>query len=598
MENIPFGSSDDEEKKPLNIFESTGDDDDEKDEIFKSKKKKKSSKTKRSIFFGKESSEGEQTKKEEDKSSIFGDGEGSIFSGLLKRKDEAETADKSAVESDIEEFVGEAEVAQVQDEFQEVVSDKAEYVESAKEKSTGVEAEELSADATFLSAVGDRMAEGLPPTEAIETAKSETIEEVSTESGTDFVGSLAPETFEPAVHPTVETEIPEVETESPEEIIPPTLTPLEDIPGAVGFPRPVAESAPPSADEIASRPDVTPESSGISRMNSLYYRDGRRGGLLMGGALGYLFGRRRGRIKTESRLEPVISKKEKEVDALKGKLEQSEKQVRETVAEKTANPNFPENIPAHTLEERLQEQHDREEKFAATLEEEPQVQTTTELPKVIKEKPEQVGDIEIEATKLARDASDKIEKPLSIEKGPGKAEVATMSIPELLIVADKIHIESTSLREIYEDRRIDAGNLRRVVKDYLSGGNYNKLLRQSLEAVELQQELRNEVKVYDEPKTENTVESVQDEYPKKDPEKIPLPVGVGVSQQPIYDSDLNPEEQLNDKSPQQKLLQGSQQNPTNGTNKGTPVLSSMAVIGGVIVGIILVAALIFYNSGG
>ena len=70
-----------------------------------------------------------------------------------------------------------------------------------------------------------------------------------------------------------------------------------------------------------------------------------------------------------------------------------------------------------------------------------------------------------------------------------------MTMHELLEVADHIFLEKTSVRELYEHHRIDAVNLRRVVLEYMNGGTrYEKVLRRSLEAVEMQRELRNEIR--------------------------------------------------------------------------------------------------------
>ena len=79
-----------------------------------------------------------------------------------------------------------------------------------------------------------------------------------------------------------------------------------------------------------------------------------------------------------------------------------------------------------------------------------------------------------------------------------KKDPRTMTMPELLEVAEYIHLEKTSLKELYEHHRIDAVNVRRVVLEYMNGGNrYEKMLRGSLEAVEMQRELRHEMKQTD-----------------------------------------------------------------------------------------------------
>ena len=74
-------------------------------------------------------------------------------------------------------------------------------------------------------------------------------------------------------------------------------------------------------------------------------------------------------------------------------------------------------------------------------------------------------------------------------------DVRSMTMTELLEVAEHISLEKTSLRELYERNRIDAVNLRRVIIEYMNGGGrYEQMLRGSLEAVEMQRELRGEIK--------------------------------------------------------------------------------------------------------
>ena len=74
-------------------------------------------------------------------------------------------------------------------------------------------------------------------------------------------------------------------------------------------------------------------------------------------------------------------------------------------------------------------------------------------------------------------------------------DVRSLTMPELLEVAEHIVFEKQTLKELYEHHRIDAINMRRVIIEYMNGGTrYERLLIRSLEAVEMQRELRNEIK--------------------------------------------------------------------------------------------------------
>ena len=82
-------------------------------------------------------------------------------------------------------------------------------------------------------------------------------------------------------------------------------------------------------------------------------------------------------------------------------------------------------------------------------------------------------------------------------EAPKVIDAQTMTMPELLNVAEKIDVGSGNLKDMYEHKRIDAVNLRRVVAEYAAGKNYKETLQRSLEAEEMHRELRNEVKTDD-----------------------------------------------------------------------------------------------------
>ena len=647
MENIPFSSPDEEDKKPSSIFEFFNDDDDDDEKDPKSKNNKKTSKTKRNVFFGKETTE-ESTENSEKKPSIFGDAGKGIFYGVIKSSEKQPEEDKS--EKSVHEVEGDDLVEEKSEEFRESIQDDSENITNEfaeivdtkhsdavnKLENSPDEDNEINiADTTFLSSVGSKIVEGIQPENAIDEARQESIKAVEAQDSNneDVVADLEtpdsieeqqvvdvyapqPEEDDEAIDPQTQTTSraasrqtttpqpqPVIPTPTHNNIAPPTLTPINNIPG---YPGNIAPQPTPNQNRsnfnVQRNQNLSPDDPEVRRMNSLYYRDGRRGGLLLGGALGYLFGRRRGRIKTEKKLEPVINKKETEIGKLKKDLERSEQEVRKVASEHL--PNSPEAVnvvPAHTLEQRRQEQHDREEKFAESLSDEAIITKAKSTPdRIVDQMPtqehtaEKAGDIKTEVTAIARDAEKNLNKQTSREK---VAEIASMTVPELLVIADKIQVESTSLRRIYENRRIDAVNLRHVVKEYVSGGNYEKTLRQSIASVELQQELKNELKSYDRENAEISKDSTQDRLKNKVFEDSTAPVGVNLpiqndkaensGQQPTI---IHPQSQ-----PQQALKQGASE---DNNNSDSSVSISVAIIAGIAVGIVLMAAILFYNSGG
>jgi len=529
MENMPFSSSDSEDTS--SSYESIDDDDDEESED-------SSVERGRSLFSGEKDSSDDQESSDydtEDKKSLFAE--------LIDRKEDVEP--ESVEVDDVDPFIGSADYEDdlLNEEFQEVVEGRLDDVEASIESAPPAEVEEFVADASFLSSVGDKMAEGVPPQEAIEDAMEETIEDQEPDLGNEeneFIGFEQNDT-EPEEDPDPPAQQPVSKPRStsspttPPPVIPPLLTPASNTPGNGGGagpggygrgggrgqpPMPPTPNTPPptggnTAPQPASPNVLTPDSPDVSRMNEIYYRDKRRGDLLLGGAIGYLFGRRRGRKKAEARLEPVISAKEDAIEDLKGDLERSEETVRKAAAEskkETVNievppseteksvggPPRPESIPAESLKEELKEIHAQEEEFGESLisdiekmpepkeaDQESQEDTTPELAydaTAEKAKAKQVAEVELQEIKKEHA---KIRRETINEQKAEKKNVKMMNTEELLEVAGSISLDSVPLRELYETGRIDDLNLRRVITEFIHGNNYEKVLRRSLEYSEL-----------------------------------------------------------------------------------------------------------------
>ena len=181
-------------------------------------------------------------------------------------------------------------------------------------------------------------------------------------------------------------------------------------------------------------------------------------GLLVGGIVGYLIGRRRGRIKTEKRLLPVQNKLEREVQILQANLLAKEIIIRQATAEKRRAPLSPASEQLVVIAAEQKRHVASESKLGAAT-----------LP------PERIGHVLIAAERGRGVAETTVNLRQSVEK-----QVTTMPRAELLTVSEKITVEGTTLRQIYETHLIGERALRRLVMEHLSGGDVQRVLRREL----------------------------------------------------------------------------------------------------------------------
>lgn len=88
-------------------------------------------------------------------------------------------------------------------------------------------------------------------------------------------------------------------------------------------------------------------------------------------------------------------------------------------------------------------------------------------------KPERVGHMLLEAESRAESIAEPAEQPAS-------KRVETLSRVELLAYSDKIEINGSSLRQIYETHLIGERGLRRLVAESLRGGDLGKALEREI----------------------------------------------------------------------------------------------------------------------
>jgi hypothetical protein len=181
----------------------------------------------------------------------------------------------------------------------------------------------------------------------------------------------------------------------------------------------------------------------------------RAGDFLVGGIIGYLIGKRRGRIKAESNLLPIQQKLEKQVIGLQSRLYEQEERVRQVAAIKFENKVIiaaPENTQVNVNESKQMDKVN-----------------LTDGNKII-EKQEKTIEQTIEYNGQRTIETEQLEKKLS----PKSVEI--MSLPMILSVAENIKIGEFSLRKLYENGEINQTELREVVKKHLNGERIDEII--------------------------------------------------------------------------------------------------------------------------
>jgi hypothetical protein len=204
------------------------------------------------------------------------------------------------------------------------------------------------------------------------------------------------------------------------------------------------------------------------------------GAALVGGIVGYFVGRRRGRIRTEKKLLPVQKKLEKQVEALGNDIFNKEVKLRKAAREQS-----------------YQQHQINKMKEAAALKPRGEIRQ----PQAIAEAPrqERVRTPALEANQLhgKKHPAEKIGHVLmTAEDRPSYAahrppteskpvlksnqRIETMDRQDLLDLSDKVAVNDTTLRRVYENHLVGERGLRRMVETYMHGGNVEKVLREEM----------------------------------------------------------------------------------------------------------------------
>lgn len=188
--------------------------------------------------------------------------------------------------------------------------------------------------------------------------------------------------------------------------------------------------------------------------------------------LGYLIGRRRGRIKTEEKLLPVQKKLEKEVSDLHKNIAAGEEKIRKLAREKAeTTPGAVAKMAEH-IEDRKKLAESKADKTETSLAE-----------KELTIKPEKLGKLAVTEDKpkaehiSIEEVKPKATEPLKVPERPKDPQ--NMSVAELLLIASHITIESGSLKKLYENNLITEQGLREATQSYLRGETYEKVINRN-----------------------------------------------------------------------------------------------------------------------
>ncbi len=174
--------------------------------------------------------------------------------------------------------------------------------------------------------------------------------------------------------------------------------------------------------------------------------------LLAGGLVGYLIGRRRGRIKTERRLGPIQKKLEKQVVDLENQIVLREEKIRKLT----------------------RKQAEKQSSLQAEMAERKHAQKTE-----ISKSPESSAPRQATSEKIGKIAF-RPEAPTRKSQEIHTKSVDSMNITELLVVAERLKVESGNAKRLFETGRLDEKGLRRVLKAYLSGKAFENILHEEL----------------------------------------------------------------------------------------------------------------------
>lgn len=470
MENTTDDNSSERDKKMMGSFELFADKEDSKE-----KKKKSKDKKTPSIF--------EAALKEEEKP----EKRGSIFED--KKPEKGQDKKERVEDKDIEKL-DKDEVRVVAEKYLDAQKESLkEELEQTEPDST--EEAQVLADAAFIETLSEKLEnDEIDDENILDSAMAETIDELEIDEDDaleiENIGEDAPEVDPDELDDTPEdddtTAIPTTQA-TPKPVIPPPVVsaaapPIPPAPpvvprfGGGGIP-PIPPIGPNMNPNIPSHsPNIVPASP-----NVLQDRHNRGADLLVGGVIGYLIGRRRGRIRTEEKMIPVQEKLEKQVKDLHGQIAERETKIRELVSKRVEQaPEANRVAVTERLVQRIEKRSEQKVENARDDVRAEAIEDEIESPFIVPvpNRAERLASVLIPRPETAAVRPEVYARP---ESGTEiKPDIQTATVPELLKIANKMEIQGVTVGTMYETGRIDAVGMKRLVGEYLQGNRYEYML--------------------------------------------------------------------------------------------------------------------------
>ncbi|MGF7228436.1 MAG: hypothetical protein ACQR33_00435 [Candidatus Saccharibacteria bacterium] len=205
-------------------------------------------------------------------------------------------------------------------------------------------------------------------------------------------------------------------------------------------------------------------------------------GLLVGGVIGYIVGRRRGRITTEKKFKPIQEQLQKEADTLRQTIANKEQHIRILAREKATVELAAQHTAAKR--ERLLTAPTKLEQSPAEIRDDT-IATILEVPVVNVERPSEDRPPVALREVRARSPQNRLE---TMKTTPTKQTehlitpkaIEQLPLPAVVKAAESVVVGGKTLKSFYESGRIEEPALRRILTEHLRTGRTEQALNVAL----------------------------------------------------------------------------------------------------------------------